>query len=183
MNKSNADIDRRIIERSKRNSNHFAEMYRRYEPKVFAFFSRRVSFKEVAKDLTQETFTRAFASLHRFDHRGYSYSSYLFTIARNLLVNHYRKKKSVSIEEMDSPPYFSPSYQNRFDSGLVWNATKDMSPTERLVLDERYKKGKSIREIAGKVNKSENAVKLILSRTRRKLRKHPVTSGLIDRRS
>ncbi|MGM0482654.1 MAG: RNA polymerase sigma factor, partial [Patescibacteria group bacterium] len=54
------------------------------------------------------------------------------------------------------------------------------SPTERLILEERYKKGKTIREIAGIVNKSENAVKLILSRARKKLRRHPVTNGLID---
>ncbi|MGM0482419.1 MAG: RNA polymerase sigma factor, partial [Patescibacteria group bacterium] len=158
MNKNRADIDRRIIERSKRDSNCFADMYRRYEPRVFAFFQRRVNSQEIAKDLTQETFTKAFGSLHRFDHRGYSYSSYLFTIARNLLVNHYRKKKTVSLEEMESSPSFTPSYQQRFDSGLVWGATKDMSPTERLILEERYKKGKTIREIAGIVNKSENAV-------------------------
>ena len=181
MEKDRNKIDRKIIDGAKRDPGQFGELYRRYEPRVFGFFCRRVSSREVAKDLTQETFLKAFRSLHRYNHRGYPYSSYLFTIARNLLINHYRRKKTVSLDDMDQHPYFEPTYQKRLDGGLVWKATKTMSPIERVVLEERYRKGKSVREISEVVNKSENAVKLILSRARKKLRKNPVTKGLIDR--
>lgn len=181
MEKSRTEIDRDTVDRAKRDSGHFAELYNLYEPRVFGFFCRRLNSREVAKDLTQETFMKAFRSLRRFDHRGYPYSSYLFTIARNLLVNYYRKKKTVSLDDINQHPYFEPAYQKRFDGGLVWKATKSMSLIDRTVLEERYRKGKSIKEISNVVNKSENAVKLILSRARKKLRKHPVAKGLLDK--
>ncbi|MFP4022681.1 MAG: RNA polymerase sigma factor [Candidatus Paceibacterota bacterium] len=179
MNDKDLLSDKKLLECSKRNPRYFGYIYKRYEAPVYSFFRRRVSSKEVAMDLTQEVFMRAFRSRHRFVFKGYSYSAYLFKIANNLLVNYYRKKKSVPIEEgMEDRLSFDPSYQSRVDSQLVWKATDDLLSSERVVLEERYKKERSIEEIAKKLGKSKNAVKLILSRARKKLKRHPVTSGL-----
>jgi RNA polymerase sigma-70 factor (ECF subfamily) len=170
--------DERIIENSKKDSHYFSYIYRRYKERVFLFFSRRVNSKEEAWDLTQETFMRAFKSRQGFTYQGYRYSSYLFKVARNLLINYYRKKKTISLESLDKDPFFKPSYRQNFDNRLIWKATDDLLIIEKIVLEERYKKGKSIREIAQKVNKSENAVKLILSRARKKLRKNPIVKEI-----
>ena len=178
MKKDEFYSDEKIIEISKTDSRCFSYIYRRYKDRVFYFFSRRVNSKEEAWDLTQETFMRAFKNRHSFTYQGYRYSSYLFRIAKNILINYYRKKKTVSLESLNQDPYFKPSYRQSFDNRLIWKATDNLLTTEKIVLEERYKKGKSIREIAQKINKSENAIKLILSRARKKLRKNPLVKEI-----
>ncbi len=162
------------MEYSKTNPQYFGHIYRRYGGSIFSFFYRRLGSKEVSADLTQETFLRAFRNRQNFIYQGYPYSSYLFRIAKNLLVNYYKKKKTLSLEALEYEPYSKPSFRSDFDNRLVWKALETLSFMERRVLEERYKKGKTIKEISEVVNKSENAVKLILSRARKKLRKHPI---------
>ncbi len=163
--------DSQVLELSKRDPRFFEHIYNRYKSRVFSFFYRRLGSKEVAWDLTQETLTKAFYSRHRFNYKGYPYSAYIFRIAHNLLVNYYKKKKPVSLESIKKDPYFTPSYYDKIEGDMVWTSIDKLSHIERTVLYERYKKGLTIREIAHRVNKSENAVKLILSRSRKKLRK------------
>ncbi len=170
MKKNTPYSDKKIMESSKRDPRYFGRMYQRYGKAVFVFFYRRVGSKEVAMDLTQEVFIKAFRNRHNFSYQGYPYSSYLFRIARNLLVNHYKKKKTLSLEGLEHEPSFRPSDIYNFDNELIWKATETLLPVEKVVLEERYKKGKRTKETAEMINKSDNAVKLILSRARKKLR-------------
>ncbi len=176
MHNKGSNTSRVILENSRTSPRDFDVIYKRYAPRVFAYFLRRVSSREVAEDLTQETFLRAFRHRHRFKEKGYPYSSYLFRVAHNLLVNYYRTHKPLSLEYIEHDPPDQPASVNR-DSEYAWKAVQSLSPTERFVMEEKYKKGSSVKEIARHVGKSENAVKLILSRARKKLRSHPFIRG------
>jgi RNA polymerase sigma-70 factor (ECF subfamily) len=57
---------------------------------VYGFFAYRVTSRVDAEDLTQQTFERALRAWDRFDSRRASVSTWLLTIARNLLIDHYR---------------------------------------------------------------------------------------------
>lgn len=172
MKKTKKDKDSIVVELSKRDSRKFEYIYNAYKKRLSLFFYQRVGSKEVAWDLTQETFMRAFRSRHDFSYKGYPYAAYIFRIAKNLLVNYYKKKKPVSLEKIEKHPYFTPSYYEKLEGDMVWKSVRRLSFIERLVLEDKYKKGKTVREISKKVNKSENAVKLILSRARKKLKKY-----------
>ncbi len=179
--------DIEILKRAKVNSQIFEELYRKYADKVYNYFWYRTGHqKDVAEDLMQETFYRAFKHLSRFQIRGYSYLTYLLTIAHNILANYYRSKKMIPLSELgeigedfDVPAEITDSLERKAEAEGLWRAIQDLSPSERDALLMRYQKEMSIREITRIMNRSENAVKLILSRARKKLAQHPYLRDMV----
>ena len=151
---------------------YFKKNYEKYRIKVFNYFLYRVGRDRAqAEDLTQETFARAFSALSRFEDRNIDYLSYLLTIAHNLLINYYRSKKPILIEDMDQLKIpIDSTAKVETEVLLVWEAVQKLSPLEQVIFSLRYRQDKSIEAIAKIVKKSSNAVKLHLSRSRRKLR-------------
>ena len=180
MNNFKKKEDRDLIKRSKFDPAAYGELYQRYAGVIYRFLLRRLGGnQEVAKDLTQETFARAFDHRNRFVYRGHNYGAYLFTVARRLLANYYRKPKTVSLDDMERQ-FASPfSTEDGYMRREVWEALNTLPAIDRQVLLMKYRQGYSVRYIARVINKSENAVKLILSRAREKVRR---SLGLRSRR-
>jgi len=164
--------DKTLIANAKRDPKKYEEIYRKYASDVFNYFWYRVNHnRDIAEDLMQETFIRAFKHLSRFRERGYSYKTYLLTIAHNVLANYFRSPKPISLEELsDIPVEVAQHTEKKIDSKLLWRAVQRLSPIERDILILYYRKGFPIKDIARICNRSTNAVKIILSRARRKLR-------------
>jgi len=72
--------------------------------RVFGFFGYRVGSRLDAEDLTQQTFERALRAWGRFDPARGSAQTWLLTIARNLLIDHYRQDRSASERSLDDHP-------------------------------------------------------------------------------
>jgi len=81
-------------------------------------------------------------------------------------------------------------FQYRKKLPIIWKkitveqlqkALNTLSPSEKEIMLMRYRDEMSIKEISQKLNKSENAVKLILSRARKKLASHSYLQNLISR--
>ncbi len=81
----------------------FGTLVRRYQRRLTAFLSQLVGDVELARELTQEAFVRAWSALARFDPR-YRFSTWLFRIAHNLGIDHLRRRrlKTVSLYRTDS---------------------------------------------------------------------------------
>src|SRR5579864_6822643 len=85
--------DRALIDRCLRNDlTAFDEVVSRYKNKVFSYISRMVSNAQDAEDLTQEVFIKMYASLGSFRNQS-SLSTWIFRIAGNLCIDHYRRGK------------------------------------------------------------------------------------------
>lgn len=178
----NANVE--IIQRIKANSQVFEELYQKYADKVYSYFWYRTGHqKDVAEDLMQETFFRAFKYLDRFQTRGYSYLTYLLTIAHNILVNYYRSNKMIPLSELDDdidiPAEVTDMIERKAEAENLWKAVQDLSKTDRDVILMFYQKEMSIKDISRVMGRSENAVKLILSRARKKLAKHPYLHDIV----
>ncbi len=80
----------------------FTSLVRRYQRRVTAFLSQMLGDLELARELTQETFIRAWGALDRFDPT-YRFSTWLFRIAHNLGVDHLRRRRlqTVSLQQED----------------------------------------------------------------------------------
>lgn len=167
--------DTKLIENAKADLQSFELLYKKYADKVFNYFWYRTGHdKSLAEDLMQETFLRAFQNLPKFRVRGYSYLTYLLTIARHLLIDHYRKPVSIPIEDVEDVPYeVTEDIERKSDAEALWHAIQTLPSSNRDVLLMRYQDEKSIKDIATITKSTENAVKLNLSRTRRKLAEHP----------
>lgn len=77
----------------------FAEVYSKEADAVFRFCLLRTSDREMALDFTQDTFMRFWGALSG-DRQINNHRTFLFTIARNIIIDWYRKKKSISLDAL-----------------------------------------------------------------------------------
>src|SRR5437870_2609702 len=73
--------------------NAFDSLYRLYVTPLYRYVLIRMRSHEDAEDIVQDTFLKAYDALPRYEHTKESMLPYLFTIARNLLINHGKKKR------------------------------------------------------------------------------------------
>ncbi len=176
------NLDQQIITAAKKDPRLYEEIYKKYSGKIFNYFWYRVGHNvELAEDLMQETFLRAFMHLPKFRQRSYSYLTYLLTIARHILISHWRKQRStVSLEELtDVPAEITRTVERKLAAEKLWRAVQQLSANERDALFLYYREGIPIKEIAKIMNKTPNAVKIYLSRARKKLKQHPDLRELV----
>lgn len=164
--------DAQLVEAAKKDPERFAALYNKYRDRIYNYLLYRVSKdSRVAEELLQETFARAFHGLSQFKTQDYTYLSYLLVIAHNLLINYYRSPKPIYVEDMS---VFKTSdaleKEEAFGKEDMWNDLENLSEAEKTAVLMKYKNDKSIKNIAEEMGKSENAVKLLLSRARKKLR-------------
>lgn len=81
----------------------FAAFYRDYSDKIYRFLFWRIGDQAIAEDLTSETFIRAWQHRNRFD--GRYPAAWFYQIARRILIDFWRKKKPLPLQELpDSHP-------------------------------------------------------------------------------
>ena len=152
----------------------FEELVRRYQTRLLNFLRRRTANAADAEDLTQDTFVRAYENLHRFNDSG-RFSTWLFTIARRLCINHGQKKRPIansealhSIESLTSSPEQTAS--DRENRRQLWDlAAEILNERQMTAIWLYYVEGMPVAQIAPVVERSRVAVKMILFRARKKL--------------
>ncbi len=84
--------ERQLVEQAREDPDAFAELYRLYVDRIHSYAMRRTGSRELAEDITAATFERALAGLHRFRWGSGGFAPWLFRIASNELVDHYRRE-------------------------------------------------------------------------------------------
>lgn len=161
--------ERLLVEAAQKDPSRFIELYERNFERVYAFIVRRVRDRDATEDLTSEVFHRALAHLPSFDWRGVPFSAWLIRIAGNLVHDHWTRTARETVEE---PP--------EQDSGInpeqiancarLFRSVANLPPDQRRVVEMRFVEGKSIREIAQDLRRSEGAVKQLQFRGLENLR-------------
>lgn len=162
-----------LIRQAQEDPREFARLYEKYRVPVREYFVRRLGHdRETAEDLAQEVFTLAFRSLPDFRLANASYYTYLLHIAHNVLVDYYRKRRVETVPLSSGTSLDRlPGDPGRREEGDVGRLLRNLTEAERKIMLMKYEEGLKAREIGEKVGKTENAVKLILSRARRKARR------------
>jgi RNA polymerase sigma-70 factor (ECF subfamily) len=94
--------DSKLVRRTLRGDRGaFEAIIRKYQQPILNYVSRMVREREMALDVSQEVFLRAYASLSTYRSE-YKFSTWLFRIASNYLIDHWRKKKIVAVS-LDQP--------------------------------------------------------------------------------
>ena len=152
------DTERRLIEAAQKDPSRFAALYEENFARVYAFVVRRVRDRHDAQDLTSEVFQQALANLPRFEWRGVPFSAWLYRIAANAVADHFKKSSREAGDMSRELP--APSDLDRIEARASLFRSVDRLPREqRRVIVMRFAEGKSIREIAEEIGKSEGAVK------------------------
>jgi RNA polymerase sigma-70 factor, ECF subfamily len=148
--------------------------YREYLPRVYNFFRYRVGDRALAEDLTAATFEKAWRGRSRFRRDLSAFSTWLFTIARNVGIDYFRKKEpSISLEminEQASPVSLEETVQRMHDSTRLSALLSQLPTRERELVAFKYGAGLNNREIARLTHLSESNVGIILYRVVARLR-------------
>lgn len=158
------------IRAAQRDRSAFAPLYERYADAMYGYCLRRLSDPEQAADTTAEVFTKAMATIGKF--RGNSFRSWLFTIARNAVIDRYRARKLVEElpEVLVSPQPGPEEIAIRRETNLeLRTALTHLTEQQQDVITLRLA-GLSGKEIAAAMNITHGAVKATQMRAFARLR-------------
>lgn len=152
----------------------FLRAYDEYADVIFRHCYFRISSRERAKDLMQETFIRAWEYVAKKGEVR-NMRAFLYRIANNLVVDEYRKKKTLSLDELKEKG-FDPSIEEEGKIHSLIEAKDALYMLDKIegpyreVLIMRYIDDLSPKEIAAVLGESENAVSVRIHRGLKKIR-------------
>jgi len=157
-------------------SDSFGQLYDKYQPQIYRFIFLKVSQKEEAEDLTHQVFLSAWKNISRYEERNFPFSSWLYRIARNKVIDHYRThKEHKPLEEIIQLASTEALPDEVMDQNLnldaVKFALKSATPEQQDVLIMRFVEDMPIKDVALSLDKTPGAVKLIQFRAINKLKK------------
>lgn len=180
-NRVNEDIfhsmnesEKALIVNAQQDTAAFAELYGAFSEKVFNYFFYRTNFHhQLAEDLTQDVFMKALKDLPNFQIGEASYQTYLLSIAHNRLVDHFRKHTTdeLTFEHENIPEEIQDVLEDTIDADIFFERMNELTVNERSAMLLYYRKDFSVERIAQIIGKSENSIRLLLSRARSKMKK------------
>jgi RNA polymerase sigma-70 factor (ECF subfamily) len=156
----------------------FGLIYEQYADIVFRFIYSQVSHYQDAEDLTEEVFLRIWRALDNYEHKGVPFIAYIFRIARNAVIDHYRQ----AARSRDQIPYeeelightkYEPEQQATLNNAQkeIRARLKELREDYRNVLVLRFFSGLTTEETAQALGKSPGAVRVLQHRALAALRK------------
>ncbi len=177
MQESEENLVQRAI---KRDSAAFTILYERCIDRVYRHVHYRVQSQTDTEDITQETFVKAWKAIDKYKQTGAPFSTWLITIAGNLVADHYRGRQKNVItgdmeiyEKLPANRESDPEIQAEvnFDSALIRGAVLKLDGDKQKVILMHFIDGFSYEEIARALNKSPGAIRVIQYRALTDLRR------------
>ena len=178
MTDGNLQDEKTLIQQAIRGeASAFGLLYDRYQTKIYRFIYLKVSHREEAEDLTHQVFLSAWKNINGYVYQGLPFSSWLYKMSRNAVIDHYRTKKyNVCIDEIseDIPQLIMESdfekTGEKMNLKIVYSCLKKLPFNYKEVLTMRFVDGMEIGEISKLIGKSSGAVKVIQHRAMQKLK-------------
>lgn len=145
------------------------ELYNQYKPAIYRYLYHRSGTRQVAEELTTEVFIRVIENLHRYQSRNLPFQAWLFRIARNLAVDHFRSNRArqeiVLEDNMVATNGATESIVERnLDVKQLHQALLSLTPDQCDVIALRFLADMPISQVAHVLNKSQGAVKMLQAR-------------------
>ncbi len=160
------------------NSSSFGTLYDHYITQIYRFIYLKTSSREEAEDLTHEVFLSAWRSMPGYKHKGFPFSSWLYQIARNKVIDHFRTKKTaMPIDEIVQSELDIPALINTegdldlaLDLEKIKYAMQFLTEEHQNIIIMRFVEDMTPKEIAEILGKSEGSVRLAQHRAIHKLK-------------
>jgi RNA polymerase sigma-70 factor (ECF subfamily) len=157
------------------NLNDFSLLYERYLKKIYDFVYFKTFHKETAEDISSRVFIKALEGISAFEEReGGGFSSWIYRIARNMVIDHYRTIKThTNIEDVwdlasRENVQIDTENKDRLEAAKKFLLGMDRSQREIVIM--RVWQGMSFKEIAEKSGKNEAHCRTVFSRCLVKIR-------------
>jgi len=174
---------RALVERAQRGDREALEqLYLLHFDRIYSYLHLSLGNRHDAEDLTTQTFLRMLEAIGRFQWQSAPFSAWLFRIAHNLAMDHFRARRRVQAEEdVPEPPGAEESSAEEQALGSLGEAgmldlIERLSAEQRQVLTLKFLFGFANAEAAAILGKTEGAVKSLQHRALASLQKHVVRS-------
>jgi RNA polymerase sigma-70 factor (ECF subfamily) len=143
----------------------FTLLYQEYVTPIYRYIYFRVGQADQTEDLTQEVFLRVLKKIGSYRYKGKSFKGWLFRIAHNVVIDHYRQTKknriiplteSITVLTNEDPAAMTEQRMEMLD---VKQAIEKLPPRQKEVISLRFGSDLSIAETARAIGKTEGNVK------------------------
>lgn len=172
--------EKTILERAQRgDADAFGEIYDSYVPRIFRFAFLKIGSRENAEDLTSETFLRFWTYIRKEEIESDTAEPILYRIARNLIIDSYRKKE-IATQDIDDEVAnclkdersdFAKELMEREEIREMMEMLKELKDDYREIIILRYVEGFLPEEIAKITGKSKGSVRVLSHRALKSLEK------------
>lgn len=151
------------------------ELYREHHAAVMRYVRARVATRDLAEDLVADVFCRAAGASPRYRRLRESALPWLYTIAAHRVADHYRRQRpTCSLDAVfgleDSAVGPAEKVLQRYDVKSVWEYSQLLPESQRTALWLRYGEDRDLKEIAARMGRTVEAVKLLIHRAVRGIR-------------
>jgi RNA polymerase sigma-70 factor, ECF subfamily len=141
----------------------FGQLYDFYFEKIFRFIYYRVSHKETAEDLTEDVFVKAFLRVSTV--KPESFTGWLYSIAKNIVIDHYRQKKVIlDLTELEgileSDQNVSEETNTLMEQKLFMQMLRKLTPEQQIIIKLKFIEGLENDEISELIAKSEGSIRV-----------------------
>jgi RNA polymerase sigma-70 factor (ECF subfamily) len=144
------------------------ELYDRYESKIYSYIYRRTNSPALAEDLTAQVFLKMLEAIQNDKGWHSSFSGWLYRIAHNLVIDHYRRRDRRQYVSIDDAPVlpatgYDPveTAELTLDAERLQAAIRRLTEEQAMVITLRFLEGYSINEVAVMLNKTDGAIKAL----------------------
>lgn len=162
----------------------FTEIYKAYYKRVFKYICYRINDQHMAEELCSQVFERIIAKYNSFSRNNMTLEGWIFAIARNTIIDYYRKNKRgfhfsldyiIDIVSSNSSP--DELILIAENNSYLFRALAHLNERDRAVVSLKYGAELKNTEIAKLMELSESNVSVILCRSLKKLQKKLVRGG------
>ncbi len=173
-----AAIEKLVKAAQKGDSAALAALYERYFDQIYRYVSFKSGSRAEAEDITGDVFVKMLESVHSFKWQGHPFSSWLFRIAHNLIVDYFRRAARKKTAPLEAAANAVGSTSDEMDRVVETNLTmaevrvamQGLTSLQQEVISLRFAGGLSGSETASALGKNDNAVKALQHVGLKKLR-------------
>lgn len=155
------------------NTEEFGQIYNYYADPIYRFIYYKTHHREIAEDLTSQTFFKALDKISSYHPNKSSFRTWLYQIARNTVIDHYRTQHPTEniedIFDLSETPDFATQTDNKAQVKELIQYLDQLKPLEREVVLLRIWEDLSYAEISQIIGKTESSLKMLFSRTIHKI--------------
>jgi len=152
----------------------FSQIYELYFTPVFRYIFLRVQNKSDAENLAQDVFLKAYKNIDNFQERNKEPLTLFFTIARNTVIDFWKKKKDIIMEEIEEEISENPLeiLEKHDDCKRILTVLEKLNEDQKEAIILKFISGLTNKEISQLLEKSEEAIRQLQSRGLRILRQY-----------
>ncbi|MHB8618527.1 MAG: sigma-70 family RNA polymerase sigma factor [Chloroflexota bacterium] len=156
-----------LVERASRGSGEaFGQLYQIYVDRIYTYIYYKTGHSIDAEDLTEQVFIKAWEAIGRFRPEGKPFAAWLFKVARNVVIDHYRTRKNntdltevMAVVASDGDP--EDAAQRKATKQVLMGAIRRLTDEQQQVIVLKFIDGMDNTEISATMGKKEGAIRAL----------------------